>query len=109
MLDILSLSAGFIITFLSEAAIVFAFTRQGVKPLLLYEFLINLFTWPLANLFSGSSITVILVVECAVVVVESVLIKALFCIGSKKALLVSFAANATSALLGFLLLWRILF
>jgi len=103
MPDLLIAALGFLITFASEAAVVYAFLKPNFRQLIIYELLINLFTWPLANLLSGSTMAVILAAECAVVLVECVLIKLLFDVGSRKAMLVSFAANAISFLLGIII------
>jgi len=92
----------FFITFLLEFIVLSLFLRKGYFAVFLYVFLINLFTWPLANLAYGLGVNFFLV-ELCVVFAESVLIMLLFRLVFRKSLLISFLANGLSALAGFLL------
>jgi hypothetical protein len=90
----------FIITVLIEALVIRIFSKDWKKSFL-YMFLINLFTWPLAQYFSGQFN--IIQIEIAVFLVESILIWKLFEMKYLKAILVSLLINAISFLMGFAL------
>lgn len=93
----------FISTFIIEFVIVWAFIRKNIRKILLYEFLINLFTWPLATLASNFGIG-LLPIEAAVIIVEFILIKLLFDLKYPKSFLISLVANAVSFIIGALFL-----
>lgn len=99
---VLMIFVWFILTFISELAIVWLFLRKKNKLLeiVLFILLINLFTWPLAQLFYGEGVN-FFVVEIFVMLTESILIMLLFKIRYWKSLFISFVANLVSALLGF--------
>jgi len=89
----------FVVTFILEFLIVWAFIRKDVRKIALYTLLINLFTWPLANLFSSYGAVA---VETGVTIIESILIMLLFEKKYLMSLLVSFVANLVSFALGYL-------
>jgi hypothetical protein len=98
----------FIITFLLELGVIFLFIRKYSWKTALYVFLINLITWPIANLAFPSfieqfSIYSILIIEAGVILVESVPLMLLLKVKYPKALLISFVANVASALVGLLI------
>lgn len=97
---IYTLSA-FLITYIIEFVITFLFIRKPLAKILIYSFLVNLLTWPLAQYFVGY--TGILLMEFLVFLTESVLIKILFEIKYGKAVLISLTANLVSFLLGFII------
>jgi hypothetical protein len=91
----------FFLTFVLEFLIIFLLTKHDWKKLLLYVLLINLFTWPLANLayhFGGN----FYLIELNVILAEGLLLslllrkKYIYCLG------LSFIANLVTALLSFL-------
>jgi len=89
------------LTFLIELGIVFLFIRKSFWKIALYTFLINLLTWPIANLIIGfTGFIYYLFVEIGVFLIESVLLMFLLKIKYPKALLISFIANLLSALIG---------
>ena len=107
-----------ILTIVIEFLVIWIALRQTPKKLLFYSILINCFTLPLAifadqeikylyynyaadnqQLFYFSDI-VMLIVEITVISVESVLWWKLLNINFSKALLIAFAANAISAIIG---------
>ena len=94
----------FILTVILEFFVLWAFFRKNlsVRTIFYFCFLINLFTWPLANLIYGFYNN-LYVIEAGVFLVESILVMLLFRINYLKALLISFVANLISALVGFLL------
>ena len=73
--------------------------RKNLPSLLLYCSLINLVSWPLANLFYGA-FGLFLLIEICVFVAESVLIKYLVDVNWKKAIIISFMANLITAIFG---------
>ncbi len=92
----------FLITFISELFLYLLFFRKNFLQTLFYCFLINLLSWPLAQLFNGLFPACFLVVELCVVFIEFSLIFLLFQTSLRRALLVSFLANLLSACLSFL-------
>jgi hypothetical protein len=92
----------FILTFAIELLVIKFFAKKRWMKTLLYVFLINLFTWPIANMLYGffPSIEAAIAIEAGVILVESVLISLLFEIGYRKSLFVSAVANVISALVG---------
>ena len=95
----------FTLTFLIEFLIVWIFLRKefsGRKSILLgYIFLINLFTWPIANL-AYVTFEEFWLIEMGVILVETVLIMQLMESKFKKALLIAFIVNIITALLSYL-------
>ncbi len=108
---ILELAVAFALTVISEFLVVLAFIGKDAKMVFLYDFLINLFSWPLAVLaYYGFGVN-LYVVEICVCLAESVLIMLLFGVRYRRALVISAAANLASFLLGvflslFPLIWR---
>ena len=92
----------FFLTFIIELFVVWAFVKGSFWRVVLWAFIINLITWPLANLAiafgAGWTIT-----EFFVFLAEGFLIMGLFKTNWKKAFLTSFAANLASALIGLIL------
>lgn len=99
---ILSKIIYFVLTFVIEFFVVYFFIRKDYLKVLFYVFLINLFTWPLANLFYGFGANFYFIEFC-VFLAESVLIMLLFQVKYKKALLISFIANLLTASAGLVL------
>lgn len=101
----------FILTILFEFIIVWLFLRKNYneKQLFFYVFLINLFTWPIANLLNVydfyTNFYPVLFIEIGVVLVESILLKILLKIKYGKSLLISFLANLTSFIIGLMFLF----
>jgi hypothetical protein len=89
----------FILTFAVEFFVLLAFFRKKPLLILFYCFLINLFSWPIANLVYDFCNN-LLIVEIGVVLVESVLAMFLFKTKYYLALLVSFMANLVSFFVG---------
>jgi len=89
----------FLIGFILEFVVVYLFLKKDFLKVLGFVLLINLFTWPIANLLYGFNWNVYLI-EIGVVIVEGFLIMELFKIDSKKSLLISFVANLISFLIG---------
>lgn len=98
------------ITIAVEYVVYVLFFRKDFLKLLFYAVLINLFTHPLAYYFynyltspeSSSAFNIyFLIVELVVFLAETVLIMILFKIDLKKAVLLSFLSNLTTALLSF--------
>lgn len=87
----------FLITFLLEFLIVLLFLRKNFFEISSRVFLINLFTWPLANLAYGSGFN-FYVVEFCVFVVEAILLMSLLEVKFVRALLISLVANLLTAL-----------
>lgn len=92
----------FILTFLIELIIFYIFLRRDYIKTAGYVLLINLFSWPLANLFYNS-FNHLLVVELGVFIVEGFLIMLLFEFSWKKSFLLSLVANFISAFVGLLI------
>ncbi len=91
----------FLITFLLELIIIYTITKYDFKKLFLYILLINLFTWPLANLayyFGGN----FYLIELNVILAEAILIMLLLRKRYLFSLGLSFVANLVTALLSFL-------
>lgn len=91
----------FAITIISELLIVWLFTKKSIGSLAGYIFIINLFTWPLANIANGY--IGFYATEAIAVLIESILFMLLLKMGHSKALLVSFTANAVSVTIGYVL------
>ena len=89
----------FLLTFIIELIIFYLFIRKKYFRTAFYVLLINLFTWPLANLAYGFW-NHLFFIEIGVFIVEGFLILLLFNLGWKKAFLISFIANLISAVVG---------
>jgi hypothetical protein len=88
------------ITFVLESFVLWIFVRRQPFKILLYSFLVNAFTVPLANYIYQNVLQSFLTIEILVWVVESVFWVALLEIKIKQALFLSFAANAVTAVVG---------
>ena len=91
----------FILTFILELLVLLIFFRKKPLLILTYCFLINLFSWPIANLFYDIYNN-LLIIEIGVVILESLLIMILFRSKYWKSLLIAFLANTISFFAGFL-------
>lgn len=100
MLGFVTLS--FVITIVLELPIIWLFTKKKICSLTGYIFIINLFTWPFANI--AHDYLNLYAVETLVVMTESVLFMLLLKLKYSKALFVSFIANLVSAVIGYVLL-----
>lgn len=89
----------FIITFLLEFIIYLIWFRKRPGKIILYALLINLFTWPLAQMIFGL-IGNFIIIEICVFIVEAVLLKYLFEMKWGKAILLSLIANLLTAIVG---------
>jgi len=87
-----------ILTILIEFIVYVIAIRKNIMPLLFYCILINLVTWPLANLFY-SIFGMFWIIEICVFAIESILIKSLLKMGWKKAIIISLIANLITALI----------
>jgi hypothetical protein len=76
--------------------------KKKAAFLFIYCLLINLITWPLANLLYGL-FGLFLIIEICVFVIESILIKYLIDINWKKAIIISLIANLITAVMGFII------
>jgi hypothetical protein len=102
-LDFILPLIGFILTFVLEYLVILGFRRRQPLKLAGYVFLVNLFSWPLAQIATGFAINV-WIIEICVVLVESVLLMLLLRMSYWKALLMAFVANLISFLAGAILL-----
>lgn len=84
-----------------EFLILWLFFRKSPFKLFVYSVIINSFTLPAATFIYIYVLNNILIIEIAVVLVESVLIIVLMEIKYKKALFISTIANLTAVLIGF--------
>lgn len=92
--------AALLVTICAEFIILWLFFRIEPLKIFFYAVLINCFTLPIAtyvfqNVFSG-----FLIIEAGIILVEAVLIAALFKIKFTRAFLYSFIANAITAIIG---------
>jgi len=94
---------GFFLTFIIELIVFFWFFRKNYAQIALYTLLINLFTWPLANLVYDFW-SRLFFIEIGVFVIEGFLIMLLLELNYKKAFLISLVANILSAFAGILFL-----
>lgn len=101
MIFYLAVFLGFLLNFLIELIVVYVFLRKNPRKVILFVFLINIFTWPFANLFFGVYQNFYLI-EASVIFIESFLIMFLFNVKYIKSLYISFLANSISALLSFI-------
>lgn len=90
------------ITIIIEFIVYAIAIRKNKLALFWYCVLINLFTWPLANIFY-SAFGMFWFIEAGVFVAESVLIKYLLDITWKKAIIISLIANITTAIVGLII------
>ncbi len=92
----------FFLTFVLEFVIILLLTKDSWKELFLYVFLINLFTWPLANLayHLGGNFYLI---ELNVILIEGLLLSLLLRKNYTFSLGLAFIANLVTALLSFLI------
>jgi hypothetical protein len=88
-----------IFTIIIEFIVYIIAIRKNIMLLFAYCLLINLVSWPLANLFYGVS-GLFWIIEICVFTIESILIKYLVNINWKKAIIISFIANLITAILG---------
>lgn len=95
-----SLLLALILTILIEFAIYLAVIGQYRARLFWYSALINSFTNPLFNYLYNYELHDLCLLECAVALVESFLIKNLLEIGYRKAMFLSILANLASLLIG---------
>ena len=95
----LGLISAFALTIISEFLVVWAFIQKDAGRILLYDFLINLFTWPIAVYLYWFGVNVY-IVEVGVVLAESILLMKLFELKYRKSLLISISANTLSFVLG---------
>jgi hypothetical protein len=86
-----------------EFLIYMGLIKQRKLKLLLYCSLINLFTWPLANLFVETISSFL--IGSLVFVCETILIFYLFDIKLKKSLLISLVANLITFIVGSIILF----
>jgi hypothetical protein len=99
-----SLVEALLITILLEAAVFLILLKQDISKLLLCSILINSFTNPLLNYFYNFIMHDLLMLELAVVGIESLLLMALMQLKFTRALAVSSIANLVSGMAGLLLL-----
>jgi uncharacterized membrane protein len=88
-----------IFTIFLELFVLLIFFRKNKLVTFTYCVLINLFSWPLANLFF-EIYSNLLVIELGVIIVESFFIMALFESRHFKAFLISLLSNSVSAIIG---------
>jgi len=93
---------GFLTTLITELIVYFMFIKGKKLNIFLYCLLINSFTWPLANLIYAY-INLFLLIELGVFLIELILIKILFSVGWKKAILISLVANILTTTLSFII------
>jgi hypothetical protein len=92
----------FLLTFIIELIIYFIFIKEKKLEIIFYCFLINMFTWPLANVIY-SIYGFFWLVETGVFIVEFLLISLMFKISWKRAVIISLITNLITAILSFLL------
>jgi hypothetical protein len=90
------------LTIIIETILTIIFFKK-LKFNLFYNIIaINLFSWPLANIFYSFNIPLI-IIELFVFIIEGLLIKSLFYINYKKSFLLSFINNLITTLVGLLI------
>jgi hypothetical protein len=87
-------------TLLLEMPVVLICYRRQWKTVLPVGILVNFFTWPLITILYNNTSIHLLILEAGVFVVEAIAFGIFFTGSWKKALLVSFAANGLSLLVG---------
>jgi len=95
-----SLALALVYTIAIEFAVWFIIIRRDPLKLLWYSILVNSFTNPLFNYIYNYEMDQLLLLELAVATAETVLIKYLLDIEYKKAIILAFAGNAASLLIG---------
>ncbi|RQW80888.1 MAG: hypothetical protein EHM14_03100 [Methanothrix sp.] len=95
-----SLALALVYTIAIEFAVWFVLIRRDPLKLLWYSILVNSFTNPLFNYVYNYEMDRLLLLELAVAAVEAILIKNLLEIGYKKAIILAFAGNIASLLIG---------
>lgn len=89
----------FILTFLIEFIVILFFIRLNPKKLLLFSFVVNLITFPLANILYSVFIKLIFI-ELGVFVVEFILLKKMLKISYPAAIKISLVANLITMVIG---------
>ncbi|MCX6817612.1 MAG: hypothetical protein NTU57_02020 [Candidatus Aenigmarchaeota archaeon] len=92
-----------LVTITVEYLVWLLLVRKKPLKLLLYAVLVNCVTWPLATFVYYSVFPQYFLLETLVFITEIVLLKLLLQIRMKKAVLLSFAANFVTALIGFVI------
>lgn len=92
-----------LVTIAIEFTVYFITIKKEVLSLFAFCLLINLVTWPWANMLYGIWM-LFWIIEIGVFVLESILIKYLFEINWKKAIFISLVANTISATIGFFII-----
>jgi hypothetical protein len=100
MTFIQSLALALVYTIAIEFAVWFVIIRSDPLKLLWYSILVNSFTNPFFNYIYNYEMKQLLLLEMAVAVVETILIKYLLVIGYKKAIILALAGNIASLLIG---------
>jgi hypothetical protein len=95
-----SLALALVYTIAIEFAVWFIIIRRDPLKLLWYSILVNSFTNPLFNYIYNYEMDQLLLLELAVATAETVLIKYLLDIEYKKAIILAFAGNTASLLIG---------
>jgi|GEM_PF-3080639 len=90
------------VTFVVEAIIASLILWKLNREVWGVVFIVNLFTWPIANFLYGLDVNLFMI-EAGVVVIEIILLVLLLRIRYWKAGLISLIANSLSALIGYLL------
>jgi hypothetical protein len=91
----------FVVSFLVEWVIVSLILWKLNRKVFGIVFLINLFTWPIANFFYGIGLN-LLVIEVAVTILEAILLVILLRVKYLRAAITSLVANVVSTLLGYI-------
>jgi hypothetical protein len=91
-----------VITIIIEFIVYIIIMREQVGWLFLYAVLINLFTWPLANLFY-STFGLFWIIEFFTMVIELIFIMFLFKVNWKKAFIISLIANILTGMVSFII------
>ena len=92
-----------ILTILIEFIIIWIFIRENPEKLLFYSLIINSITLPLATFIYIYLFHNFLLIEIAVFLVETFLLKIILELKYEKAVLISLIANFISALVGILI------
>jgi len=98
------------VSFIFEMIVIFLFLGKRVKwwKIIFFTFIINLITVSIANLLFDGSIGAFIIIELAVILVESLWINIVFKQKYDRALLISAVANVITAFIGTLnFLWWI--
>lgn len=95
-----SLIIAWILTIFIEFMIIWVFEKNEPLRLLFYSFIVNSITLPLASYTYLHIYPNLIMVEFLVIVAEGLLLKYLLEIDYKRAILLSFAANLSTFLVG---------